>query len=198
MLETMLPPDDMSMKSLLGISMRSSERIQRMTESLLDLSILEAGQPIGNRTQASVSELIYEAVEAIESTINNKNQSISYNVHDNLPKVLIDQDMIRRVVTNLLENASKYSPIGNDIGVGASSESGQVYIWVQDHGAGVPASEQERIFNKFTRLKSENGPKGLGLGLAYCRLAVQAHGGRIWVESELGVGSRFIFSLPVM
>ena len=63
--------------------------------------------------------MVYEAVEAIESTINNKNQSISYHVHENLPKVLIDQDMIRRVVTNLLENASKYSPAGNDIEVGA-------------------------------------------------------------------------------
>jgi PAS domain S-box-containing protein len=197
MLETLLPPEDTSMKSLLGISLRSSERIVRMTESLLDLSILEAGQSIGNRSPSSVSDLVYEAVEAIESTINNKNQSISYNVHDNLPKVLIDQDMIRRVVTNLLENASKYSPAGNDIEVGASSDDGLVYIWVQDHGAGIPASEQERIFNKFTRLKSENGPKGLGLGLAYCRLAVQAHGGRIWVECELGVGSRFIFSLPL-
>ncbi len=197
-LETMLPPGDTSMKSLLGISMRSSERIQRMTESLLDLSILEAGQPIGNRAPANVSDLVYEAVEAIESTINNKNQSISYNVHENLPKVLIDQDMIRRVVTNLLENASKYSPAGSDIEIGARSEEELVNIWVQDHGAGIPASEQERIFNKFTRLKSDNGPKGLGLGLAYCRLAIQAHGGRIWVESELGAGTRFIFTLPVM
>ena len=110
----------------------------------------------------------------------------------------IDQDMIRRVVTNLLENASKYSPAGNDIEVGARSEGETVNIWVQDHGGGIPASEQERIFDKFTRLHSSNGPKGLGLGLAYCRLAVQAHGGRIWVESELGVGSCFIFTLPAM
>jgi NtrC-family two-component system sensor histidine kinase KinB len=198
LLETMLPAEDTAMKSLLDISMRSSERIQRMTESLLDLSILEAGQPIGNRVESSVSDLVYEAVEAIESTINNKNQTIHYQVHEKLPKVSIDQDMIRRVVTNLLENASKYSPAGNDIEVGARNEEEWIYIWVQDHGGGIPASEQERIFDKFTRLKTGNGPKGLGLGLAYCRLAVQAHGGRIWVESELGVGSRFIFTLPVL
>jgi NtrC-family two-component system sensor histidine kinase KinB len=198
LLETMLPLDNTAMKSLLDISMRSSERIQRMTESLLDLSILEAGQPIGNRIDSSVSDIVYEAVEAIESTINNKNQTIQYQVQENLPRVLIDQDMIRRVVTNLLENASKYSPPGNDIEIGARSEARQVYIWVQDHGGGIPASEQERIFDKFTRLTSNNGPKGLGLGLAYCRLAVLAHGGRIWVDSELGVGSRFIFSLPEM
>ena len=169
-----------------------------MTESLLDMSLLEAGQPIGNRTQASVSDLIYEAVEAIVSTVNNKNQSISYKVRQNLPNVMIDQDMIRRVVTNLLENASKYSPPGCNIEVGSFRQGDMVHIWVQDHGPGIPASEHERIFDKFTRLKSENGPKGLGLGLAYCRLAVQAHGGRIWVESELGVGSRFIFTLPAI
>jgi PAS domain S-box-containing protein len=196
LLETMLPPDDTSMKSLLAISMRSSERIQRMIESLLDLSILEAGQPIGNRIPTNVSRLIYESVEAIESTIYNKNQSISYRVDEHLPKVLVDQDMIRRVVINLVENASKYSLANTDIEVGARHKGDQVLIWVQDHGAGIPASEQERIFDKFTRLKTINGPKGLGLGLAYCRLAIQAHGGRIWVESELGVGSRFVFTLP--
>jgi NtrC-family two-component system sensor histidine kinase KinB len=198
LLNTMLPPGDKAMKSLLEISMRSTERIQRMTESLLDLSILEAGQPIGKRMRASVSDLVYEAVEAIESTVNNKNQSISYKLYKNLPNVLVDQDMIRRVVTNLLENASKYSPPGSNIEVGAQQADDHVRLWVLDHGPGIPASEHERVFDKFTRLKAENGPKGLGLGLAYCRLAVQAHGGRIWVESELGVGSRFVFILPVM
>jgi PAS domain S-box-containing protein len=197
LLDTMLPPDDPAMKSLLDISMRSTERIQRMTESLLDLSILEAGQPIGSRMKTNVSDLVHDAVEAIESTIHNKNQAISYKVLENLPNILVDQDMIRRVVTNLLENASKYSPSGSKIEVGAQREDELVEIWVQDNGSGIPASEHERIFDKFTRLKTENGPKGLGLGLAYCRLAIQAHGGRIWVESELGVGSRFIFTLPV-
>jgi NtrC-family two-component system sensor histidine kinase KinB len=197
LLGSMLPPKDAAMKSLLEISMRSTERIQRMTESLLDMSLLEAGQPIGKRTQAAVSKFIYEAVEAIVSTVNNKNQSISYQVGENLPAVMVDQDMIRRVVTNLLENASKYSPAGCNIEVGAQQQGDLVYIWVQDHGQGIPASEHERIFDKFTRLKTENGPKGLGLGLAYCRLAVQAHGGKIWVESELGVGSRFVFTLPI-
>ncbi len=198
LLETMLPPHDTSMKSLLAISLRSSERIQRMIESLLDLSILEAGQPVGNRAPANISDIIYESVESIESTINNKNQSIQYSVQESLPKVLVDQDMIRRVATNLVENASKYSPADTDIEVGAHLDGDKVVVWVQDFGGGIPASEQERIFDKFTRLKTGSGPKGLGLGLAYCRLAVQAHGGRIWVESELGVGSRFIFALPAI
>ncbi len=197
LLETMLPPEASAMKSLLDISLRSTGRIQRMTESLLDLSKLEAGQPVGSRTLASITDLIYEAVEAIESTMDNKNQAISYDVADKLPKVLVDQDMIRRVMTNLLENASKYSMEGTNIEIGARPVENQVQVWIKDHGGGIPASEHDRIFDKFTRLKTGNGPKGLGLGLAYCRLAVQAHGGKIWVESRLGVGSRFTFSLPI-
>jgi len=196
LLDTLLPSDDSAMKSLLDISMRSTERIQRMTDSLLDLNKLEAGQPIGNRTLASISDLVFEAVEAVESTINNKNQVLRYKVSDKLPKVLVDLDMIRRVVTNLLENASKYSPAGNTIEVGARHDGNQVQVWVQDYGPGIPASEHERIFDKFIRLRTENGPRGLGLGLAYCKLAVLEHSGKIWVESRLGVGSRFIFSLP--
>ncbi|OGO61403.1 MAG: hypothetical protein A2029_15375 [Chloroflexi bacterium RBG_19FT_COMBO_47_9] len=198
LLDTMLPSDDPALKSLLDISVRSTERIQRMTESLLDLSILEAGQPIGTRKQTNILALVYEAVEAVESLLHNKSQIISYKVSDRLPNALADQDMIRRVVTNLLENASKFSPQGSKIEIGVRQKEDQILVWVKDNGPGIPASEHERIFTKFTRLKTENSPKGLGLGLAYCRLALQAHGGNIWVDSEVGVGSCFTFSLPIL
>ena len=198
LLDTMLPSDDPAMKSLLDISMRSTERIQRMTESLLDLNILEAGQRIGTQKRTSVLALIYEAVETMESLVHNKSQIISYKVPDRLPSVMADQEMIRRVVTNLLENACKYSPQGSRIEAGARQQGDQILVWVEDNGPGIPASEHERIFDKFTRLKTENAPKGLGLGLAYCRLVIQAHSGKIWVDSEVGVGSRFTFSLPVV
>jgi PAS domain S-box-containing protein len=197
LLETMLPGDDPALKSLLEISMRSTERIQRMTDSLLDMSVLQAGQPIGTQKLTNVLVLVYEAVEAIESLLHNKRQIITYKVPDRLTNVMVNLDMIRRVVTNLLENASKYSPLGSKIEVGARQDGEQIMVWIQDNGPGIPASEYERIFEKFTRLKTDNAPKGLGLGLAYCRLAVQSHGGRIWVESELGHGSRFTFTLPV-
>ncbi len=177
--------------------MRSTERIQRMTDSLLDINVLEAGKPIGTPKPTNVLALVYEAVEAMESMFHNKSQIISYQIPDRLPNVSVDQDMIRRVITNLLENASKYSPQGSKIEVGARQEKGQIQVWIEDNGPGIPASECERIFEKFTRQKSENAPKGLGLGLAYCRLALQAHGGKIWVESEVGSGSRFIFTLPL-
>jgi len=196
-MDSMLPSDDPALKSLLEIAMRSTIRIQRMTESLLELSMMEAGQPIGTQKTSSVLALVYEAVEAMEPLVHNKSQIVGYKLPDRLPNVSVDQDMIRRVITNLLENASKYSPQGSQIEIGAQQEGDRILVWVKDNGPGIPATEQERIFDKFTRLKTDSAPKGLGLGLAYCHLAVQAHDGKIWVESEVGAGSKFIFSLPV-
>ena len=83
------------------------------------------------------------------------------------------------------------------IRLGAEAGNDQVMIWVHDDGPGIPTHERERIFEKFARLRAKDGPKGLGLGLAYCRLAVRAHGGQIWAESEPGNGSTFKFTLPV-
>ena len=196
-LDTMLPvEEEPALKSLLEIAMRSTERIQRLTESLLDMSRLEAGQPIGNRQATDVNELIQEAVDAVLPVATNKEQTIDTEIASGLGKVLVDLDMIRRVITNLLENAAKYTPAESKIRIGAYQQADKIYIWVQDNGPGIPASEHERIFDKFSRLNIREAPKGMGLGLAYCRLAVQGHGGRIWVESEPGSGSRFVFTLP--
>jgi PAS domain S-box-containing protein len=197
--ETMLSPDEeAALKPLLDIAIRSTERIQRLTDSLLDMNRLEAGQPIGSRQMISIEELIRDAVEMITPIARNKSQTIEVEILSELPAVYVDPDMIRRVITNLLENATKYTPTGCLIRVGAYLQDDLVNTWVQDNGPGIPASEHERIFDKFSRLHIREGPRGLGLGLAYCRMAVQAHGGRIWVESELGSGSRFQFTLPLL
>ena len=102
-----------------------------------------------------------------------------------------------RVLINLMENASKFSPSGGRIEVGAGEEATEVHMWVKDNGPGIPPAEQEHIFNKFTRLHGNNRPGGLGIGLAFCRLAVLGHGGRIWVESEFGKGAAFHFTFPI-
>lgn len=197
-IEAMLPPDaDPSQRSLLKIAIRSTERIQRLTNSLLDLRRLEAGQPVTNQQLVSPSSLASDAVETVMPVLTNKNQQISLLIPEDTPQVWVDADMIRRVLTNLLENAVKYTPAGSQIAVGAQFTDGQVYMWVQDTGPGIPPGEQDRIFDKFTRLHGRSGPRGFGLGLAFCRLAVEAHGGRIWVESGPDVGACFRFTLPV-
>ena len=197
-LESLTPPEaDPGQKSLLDIAIRSTERIQRLTNSLLDMRRLEAGQPIGNRQATSPTHLINEAVETVIPILENKNQEISMSISANLPEIWVDADMIQRVLTNLLENAVKFSPPGSKIYIGAHSGEKHVLTWVQDTGPGIPLSEHARIFDKFTRLHGKGGPKGLGLGLAYCRLAVESHGGRIWIEDGPVTGACFKFTLPV-
>lgn len=191
------PEDDPALKSLLEIAMRSTERIQRLTNSLLDINRLEAGQAIVDISPNDPIELIGDVAEAVAPIAKNKDQVLELNLPEEMPPVLVDGDMIRRVLSNLLENAIKFAPAGGKILVGTQQEDDCIQVWVADDGPGIPPSEQERIFDKYARLHAQEGPKGIGLGLAYCRLAVEGHGGRIWVESSPGSGSRFTFTLPI-
>jgi NtrC-family two-component system sensor histidine kinase KinB len=185
-------------KSVLSIAMRSTDRIQRLVNSLLDINRLEAGQAIVSQQAASPVSLAGEAIEAAHPMIENRRQFLKTNFQGKLPSIWVDEDMIRRVLINLLENASKFTPPEGRIEIGSVADGDWVKLWVQDTGPGIPVSEQERIFSKFTRLKGGNTTSGLGMGLAFCRLAVSGHGGRIWVESQPGQGSKFILTLPVV
>ncbi|GAB4477484.1 MAG: hypothetical protein Kow0088_16450 [Anaerolineales bacterium] len=197
-LENILPLEDQpAIKTLLSIAVRSTERIQRLTNSLLDMRRLEAGQPISNPQPHAVQKLIADSIEAVQASAESKHQVIETKLAAILPNVLVDGEMICRVLINLLENAIKYTPQGSQIVVGAQPHGEMVQLWVQDSGPGIPATEQERIFNKFTRLHGAEEQHGFGLGLAYCRLAVEAHGGRIWVESQPNQGACFRFTLPI-
>ncbi len=197
-LESILPSEqDPTLQSLLNIAVRSTERIQRLTNSLLDMRQLEAGRPIGNRQLTPPEHIAKDAIEAVKPTADSKNQEIAIDITPNLPEVVVDADMIRRVLINLLENAVKYTPSDSRIFVGVHSDNDMVQMCVKDNGPGIPDADRERIFDKFTRLHTKTGPKGLGLGLAFCRLAIEKHGGRIWVDDETETGACFRFTLPV-
>ena len=126
----------------------------------------------------------------------NRDLHIVWSANPALSEILADPDMVRRVLINLLENAVKFTPAEGKIKVGAKSRRGLVEFSVSDTGAGIPDVDHERIFEKFARLASKEGPRGLGLGLAYCKLAVLGHGGKIWVESQPGQGATFKFTIP--
>lgn len=196
-IQALMPQDsDPAVEPLLDIAIRATERIERLTNSLLDIRRLEAGQSIANRELVSPTSITKEAVKNVLPIVENKNQEITLLIEENLPRVWVDTDMIGRVLTNLLENAVKHTPAGSTIYLGARLEGNQVIMWVQDNGPGIPPDERERIFDKFSRLHGRGGPKGLGLGLAFCRLAVEAHGGQIWVDDGPEGGSNFKFTLP--
>jgi NtrC-family two-component system sensor histidine kinase KinB len=188
---------DSTLFSLLKIALRSTERIRRLTESLLDINRLEAGQVISNLHPVSLFSLVEESIDVVLPTVKSKEIELLVQVSPDLPYVLVDADMIRRVLINLFENAIKFTPSKEKIWVNGWLEAGFVRLSVKDSGPGIASADQDRIFEKFTRLEQANGLRGLGLGLAFCRLAVTGHGGRIWVESEMGKGSSFIFTLPV-
>jgi two-component system sensor histidine kinase KdpD len=100
------------------------------------------------------------------------------------------------VLTNLLENAIKFSPNGSTVKIGAGKNGEDLEVWVDDQGPGVPEGAREKIFEKFVQLNTGLTSKGMGLGLTFCQLAVEAHGGKIWVENLPQGGSRFILSIP--
>lgn len=188
---------DETIQSVITIATRSADRIQRLTSSLLDINRLESGQTIVSQQAASPTDLIREAVEAVIPMTESRHQSLVIASLTNLPSIWVDVDMIRRVLINLLENASKFTPPEGGLQIGAQVDGDWVRMWVQDNGPGISFADQERIFYKYTRLNGENMPGGLGVGLAFCRLAVTGHGGNIQVESKTGRGAKFILSLPV-
>ncbi len=194
-LDSVLEEGESTARSLVQVAVRSTERIQRLTSSLLDIKTLESGQPIVNRQETALEEIVKYAVDAVSQLAESKTQRISVVLEEGLPSPLVDADMIRRVVINLVENAVKYTPAGGEVIIGGRRAPGGVEIWVQDNGPGIPLEQQKTIFDKYARLHSDGA--GIGLGLAFCRLAVEGHGGRIWVESGDSAGARFAFLIPM-
>jgi NtrC-family two-component system sensor histidine kinase KinB len=190
------PPTDETVRSLLTISLRSARRLSRMIDSLLDLRRLEEGRAVIRRTKVSLAALTAEAVEEAQPVAEGKGIILQLAIPLSLPTVEADSDMIRRVISNLLDNAVKYTPGGGSIRLTAEAKDQNVCFSVTDSGPGIPAEERHRIFDKYSRIERIGAPKGLGLGLAFCRLAVKAHGGRIWVDSPAEGGAAFRFTLP--
>ncbi len=198
-LSTLYPgPENEAIQTLTSIARRSTDRIQRLVSSLLDINRLEAGQAIVSQQAVTPTALAEEALEAVRPMAENRRQTLKGSLSAKLPLIWVDVDMIRRVLINLMENASKFTAPEGKIELGGKQEGEWVQLWVQDNGSGIPFTEQEHIFEKFARVKGQENVSGLGVGLAFCRLAVNGHGGKIWVESEVGKGSKFILTLPVV
>ncbi len=177
----------------------NSNRMQRLIDSLLDISRLEAGEAQLALEPSNLLVLLDAAVNRNLPTMQARGITARLNLPPDLPTTTIDVYMIDRVVTNLLDNAIKFIPDTGEITVGANRHDEEVRVSINDTGFGIPAEQREYIFDRFAR--GSNGyarQRGFGLGLTFCRLAVEAHGGRIWMEDgDGGVGSKFVFTLPV-
>ena len=184
--------------ALVNVALRSSRRISLLVESLMDMTRMEAGHFTLSTTTARLDTLIERAVDFVKPTADRKQIPLAVDVEPDLPPVVIDVNMIERVVVNLLDNACKFVTPGQAVAVSARRGQGnQVEIAVRDEGPGIAPEDRARLFQKFGRGGSIGGhTPGTGLGLAFCKLAVETHGGQIRVESEAGKGSTFTFTLP--
>jgi two-component system sensor histidine kinase KdpD len=184
----------------------SADRLNRLVSNLLDLSRLEAGVAAPQKEWYALQDALAAVLDRLELSGQTQNRTITLALPDDLPLVPMDHDQIEQVLTNLIENALKYSPKEAPVEVQARimGDPHELEIGVADHGVGIPVRERQAIFDKFYRVQHvrlpwdpKRPPVGTGLGLAICASIVQAHGGRIWVESAPGDGATFIFTLPI-
>lgn len=168
-------------------------RLEGLINELLDLSRIQAGKQTYNFQKVKLGSLIQESIEAFEL--------IEHNLHTDVPDgdviLTVDSQKIIQVLVNLLSNASKYSMRGTDIHLHAEVLGPSIQIYVRDKGTGIPPEELTNIFNQFYRTSYIGSIKGIGLGLYISKEIVEAHLGKIWVESEVGKGSTFYISLPI-
>jgi signal transduction histidine kinase len=190
------PPDDRA--AAIQVMERAARRMRGLVDTLLDIARLEAGELQLRLAPLDLGALVEEAL--LEQAPLAEAFGIAHEnaLPGDLPPVLGDRDVVQRVLINLLDNAIKYTPSGGTVRVEAHSDAETVTLEVIDTGPGIPLDERERIFEKFTQVRRQaEERRGSGLGLAFCQMAVQAHGGRIWVEDGPdGTGSRFAFALP--
>lgn len=175
------------------------EYLAHLVQSLLDIARMEEGRLPLRPEALPVADLVENLMHEFEVPFANKRVLTQAQVSSGLPAIDGDRDLLKRVLFNLLKNALDYTPAGGQVTVGVRHEDPDfLTIWVHDTGVGIPQAFQEKIFEKFAQVQlwEAQERRGTGLGLTFCRLAVEAHGGRIWVESDEGKGSRFFFTVP--
>jgi len=189
--------DDSERRGLVTTIVDSTELTQRMIRDLLDVASIEVGRLSVERRQVSVLPVLDRAVELFRREATERGVGLRVAPMGALPEAMGDEERLVQVLANLLGNAMRFTDRGGDVSVGARRDGGFIEIHVRDNGAGIPASELPRIFDRYWSVR-RNAPKGgTGLGLAIARGIVEAHGGRLWAESEVGKGSTFRFTVPI-
>ena len=196
--DDLLPEDvDPIASMMVTVAYRSSQRLRHLIRSLLDINQLEAGHPIHEQRCVGVNEMFDFVSLMMEMPMQTKGMTLKTVAPDDLPPLMVNKDMIERVIINLVDNAVKFSKRDDVITLSAHLNSAKNFVEISlaDQGPGIPAKYRRSIFEKFYRTPN-NPSKGIGLGLAFCRLAVEAHGGGIWVTESASGGAQFNFSIP--
>ncbi|MFQ6131207.1 MAG: sensor histidine kinase [Armatimonadota bacterium] len=193
--------EEATRRELLNAGLAAGESVLATANQLLEVSRLEAGQVVIERARTDLGALVEEALQQVRPQALDKRIGLETRMPDEPIELLADGRMLARVLVNLVDNGVKFTPEGGQVTVAAELVEGgtQVQVSVSDTGSGISEESLGRVFDKFFRAERPEQAKrvGTGLGLAFCRLAVEAHGGRIWAESRPGEGSTFRFALPL-
>lgn len=172
------------------------DALTQMTQELLDLSRIESGQVQLNFENVSPRKLLYSAADRMKAQAERANLKLDVKSEDGLPNIQADKGRLEQVLVNLIHNAVKFTKPGGSICLGVETVPGGVRFAVRDSGVGIPSESLSRIFERFYRVDSSRTGSGTGLGLSISKHIIEAHGGKIWAESEEGRGSTFYFLLP--
>lgn len=193
------PAGSAEIASYIGDARESAERLIRLVNDLLDVSRLESGKLAIDAQPTDVAALTSDVLAEVASLVREKAHRLSARGLDEAPVAIVDAQLLREVVMNLVSNAIKYTPEGGDLEIDVTSANGELRWAIKDSGIGIPKEAQRRLFEKFFR--ADNAvtveTEGTGLGLYLVRLIVEKFGGRVWCESEAARGSRFTFVLPL-
>jgi two-component system phosphate regulon sensor histidine kinase PhoR len=191
--------DPQNRERFLGIIVEHSRRLARLTEDLLMLSKMDADRLELEMRRIPVAPFVESCIETSTPRAKDKDLKLFVNLAERVPDIAGDRRRLTEVLQNLLDNAIQYTPAGGQIMVSASPKNGEVIFTVSDTGIGIPQADQPRIFERFYRVDVARSREvgGTGLGLSIAKHLIENHGGKIWVESEVGRGSEFHFSVPI-
>jgi len=193
MLET-TPLERVEERRQAEIVRRAADRMNRMIQDLLDVKRMESGRLTTDLKPELPATLVNDTIDMLRPLAAGSTITLEAHIEDDLPPVLADAARVQQVLSNLVGNAVKFTPRSGRITVCAEHIDGEVRFGVIDTGPGIPAEQLPHIFGRFWQAKSDH--RGIGLGLAIAKGIVEAHNGRIWVESHVGLGSTFYFTLP--
>lgn len=198
MLDESMGPLTEDQKSVMDTIRDDEIRLSNLVNELLEMSKIESDRAVFNIIPNSIEGIVETSVKQFYEQAEQKDVSLYYALDEHLPKVNADYEKITWAINNLITNALKFTGAGDEICVSAYVKMGKMLVSVKDTGYGIPEEFLEKIFGKFVQVKGQNGEvHGTGLGLAVVKEIVEAHGGEIWCESKLDVGSNFIFTLPL-
>ena len=185
-------------QKLLTIALANAERLLVLINDILDFSKLESASLPMSIERQRLEPVVHQAAHNLRTMLEEKRIHLEVGLSPEMPDLMLDANRIAQVLTNLLSNAIKFSPAGARIDVSAELRDGGVRVGVRDHGEGIAAENLPKLFRKFSQVDSSATRKagGTGLGLVISRGIIEQHGGRIWVESTVGEGSTFYFTLP--